>query len=150
MEDEKIEKLRERIQDIKVAMLTTVDEDGKLHSRPMATEQVASDGTLWFFTRADSPKIKELAHDERVNVSYSDPDDDTYVSIAGRARVVRDRERAAELWSPLYKAWFPQGLDDPELALVNVRIEQAQYWDRGSRKMVELLQGGSEKLDLTG
>src|SRR4051794_36880024 len=70
--DESMKKLGSLIKDIRVAMLTTVDEEGHLHSRPMATQETEFDGTLWFFTRADSPKVGEIDREQRVNVSYAD------------------------------------------------------------------------------
>jgi general stress protein 26 len=133
-----LEQLREKIDGIRIAMLTTVEEDGSLHSRPMATQETESDGDLWFFTAAGSPKTGEIRRDHRVNLSYADPDDQRYVSVSGTARVVRDPAKAKELWNPLLKAWFPKGLDDPELALLRVEVEKAEFWDAPSGKMVQL------------
>ena len=129
-------------------MLTTVHEDGSLHSRPMATQEPEFDGELWFFTGASSPKVGEVERDHRVNVSYAAPDDNTYVSISGTARLVRDKAKMKELWNPFVKAWFPKGLDDPELALLCVEVDKAEYWDAPSSKMVQL--DGLVKATLTG
>lgn len=134
-----LEQLREKIKGIRIAMLTTIDKDGSLRSRPMATQEAESDGELWFFTAAGSAKAGEVEHDQRVNVSYADPDDQRYVSVSGTARIVRDQAKARELWNPLLKAWFPKGLDDPELALLRVQVEKAEYWDSPSSKMVQLI-----------
>lgn len=133
-----VEKIRELIKGIRYAMLTTVDEDGSLRSRPMATQEAEFDGTLWFFTAAGSPKVQEVGRDQRVNLSYAAPDDNRYVSVSGTARLVRDREKMKELWNPILKAWFPDGLDDPELALLQVHVTKAEYWDAPSSKMVQL------------
>lgn len=133
-----LEQLREKIKGIRIAMLTTIDEDGSLHSRPMATQETESDGDLWFFTAAGSPKVGEIERDQRVNLSYADPDAQRYVSVSGTAQLVRDRAKAKELWNPLLKAWFPKGLDDPELALLHVQVEKAEFWDSPSGKMVQL------------
>ncbi len=135
---ERIEKLGELIDDIRFAMMTTVEPDGTLRSRPMATQQVEFDGDLWFFTQVSAPKVDEVARDDRVNLSSSAPDENRWVSVSGTAEVVRDRAKADELWQPLLKAWFPQGLDDPEVALLKVTVEQAEYWDISSSKMVQL------------
>src|SRR5690349_5444959 len=143
-----IEKIRDLIKGIRFAMLTTVDTDGSLRSRPMATQEAEFDGELWFFTGASSPKVDEVERDHRVNVSYAAPDDNTYVSVSGTARMVRDKAKAKELWNPALKAWFPEGLDDPDLALLRVRVEKAEYWDSPSSKMVQLY--GLAKAMLTG
>ena len=159
--DEKVKKLVEMIQGIRIAMLTTAMADGTLRSRPMATQQSEFDGDLWFFTGAGSPKAHEIEEDAHVNVSYADADSQRYVSVSGRARVVRDRQKAEELWNPAYKAWFPGGLDDPNLALLKVEVDGAEYWDSPSGAVVHLIgvakalatgeryqPGENEKLDL--
>jgi general stress protein 26 len=136
---EAISKLREMIQDINVAMLTTAMPDGTLRSRPMMTQQTEFDGDLWFFTGAGSPKIQEIEDDQHVNLSYAAPDDNRYVSVSGRATPVRNRRKAEELWKPMYKAWFPKGLDDSDLSLLKVSVEQAEYWDTSSNTLVHLV-----------
>jgi general stress protein 26 len=123
-------KLRELIKDIDFCMLTTIAEDGSLHSRPMsANGQIEPNADLWFFTYADSGKVTEVDRVEQVNVSFSDPHKQRYVSISGTAHLVRDRAKLQELWKPELKAWFPQELDEPEIALLKVTAETAEYWD---------------------
>lgn len=134
-----IKTLRDLIKGIKFAMLTTVDEDGTLRSRPMATQQSEYTGDLWFFTQAGAHKVHEVERQHQVNVSYADPDGQRYVSVSGTAELVRDRQKAAELWSPLYKAWFPQGLEDRELALLCVGVEKAEYWASPSSRVAQLV-----------
>jgi general stress protein 26 len=129
------DKLREMIHGIEFAMLTTCDEGHHLRSRPMATQKQDFDGSLWFFTRDDSPKTGEISADRRVNVAYADPAGHRYVSVSGTAHLVKDRSRLEELWSPAYRAWFPKGLDDPHLALIRVDAEQAEYWDSSASTM---------------
>jgi len=134
-----IKKLHDLIKDIRFAMLTTVEDDGTLRSRPMATQEFEFDGDLWFFTSADAAKVKEAQHDRHVNVSYSDPHNQKYVSVSGKAELVSDRAKIEDLWNPLFKAWFPDGLDDPNLALLKVNVDKAEYWDSPSSKVVRLL-----------
>ncbi|MDQ3686664.1 MAG: pyridoxamine 5'-phosphate oxidase family protein [Acidobacteriota bacterium] len=136
---ESIKKLGEMIKDIEFAMLTTAEPDGTLRSRPMATQKFEFGGDLWFFTRASSPKVDEIEQEHNVNVSYAAPDKQKYVSVSGRARLVRDKNKIKELWSPVLKAWFPKGLDDPDLALLKVAVEQAEYWDSPSSTVAQLV-----------
>ncbi len=124
-----IEKLAELMKGIKFAMLTTVEEDGSLHSRPMAAQQVEFDGDLWFFTRVDSPKIWESRQHRQVNVTFADPEKSKFLSASGSAALVRDREKIKELWTPVLKIFFPEGAEDPELALLKVSVDKAEYWD---------------------
>ncbi len=136
---ESIQKVNELIKGIHIAMLTTMDEDATLHSRPMGTQQVEFDGDLWFFTSASSGKASEVKRVSNVNVSYSAPDHNRYVSISGRGQLIHDKAKMKELWNPIYKAWFPDGLDDPDLTLLKVTVEQAEYWDSPSGKVVQLI-----------
>lgn len=146
---EALNKLHQLITDITFAMLTTVAPDGTLRSRPMATQQFNTEtGELWFFTAEDSPKAGEIADEHQVGVSYASIAKQDYVSISGRARILRDQARIAELWTPMAKLWFPKGIEDPRLALLRVEIEAAEYWDSPSGMMVELY--GLAKLAFTG
>lgn len=137
--EEHIKKLNELIKDVRIAMLTTAERDGTLRSRPMGTQQVEFDGDLWFFTYADAAKVNEVQQDHHVNVSYAAPDDQRYVSVSGTANLVRDQQKMKELWNPIYKAWFPKGLDDPNIALLKVNVEQAEYWDSPSGFVVQTI-----------
>jgi general stress protein 26 len=143
-----IEKLASLIKDIHFAMLTTVCRDGSLRSRPMATQHDDFDGVLWFFTDVKSAKVHEIEDDQHVNVSYADPGSNTYVSVSGRATLVRDKVILKELWNPMYKAYFPKGLQDPNVALLRVAVERAEYWDSPSSTLVQL--GGFVKAVVTG
>jgi general stress protein 26 len=130
---QQIQKLRDLIKDIEIGMLTTVDQDGSLRSRPMSTNgEVDSDGTLWFFVYASSHKIDEVDRHQQVNVSFAAPNKQRYVSVSGWAELVQDRNKVQELWKPELKAWFPQGLDEPDIALLKVNAEKAEYWDAPS------------------
>ncbi len=150
MEDtrqESIEKLKELIEDIDFAMLTTIN-GGQLRSRPMSTQKFELDGDIWFFTSDQTHKVDEIEKDNRVNVAYSEPKDNVYISVSGRARLVKDKEKIEELWNPILKAWFPKGLDDPTLALLQISVEEAEYWDSPNSKIVQLV--GFVKALITG
>jgi general stress protein 26 len=116
-----------------------VQSDGKLHSRPMATSEAEFDGDLWFFTNTNSAKISEIARHQQVGVSYANPEKNRFVAVTGSAFIVHDRAQMKELWNDLYKAWFPDGLEDPTLCLIKVVVEQAEYWDYPSSKVVQLV-----------
>jgi general stress protein 26 len=144
--DNSVEKLRDLIKGIKIAMLTTQEDDGTLRSRPMFTQETEFDGDLWFFTAESSPKVDEIQQQRQVNVSYVGKD--TYLSVSGKAQLVRDRQKINEMWNPMYKAWFPNGKDDPDLALLKVHVEQAEYWQSPSGTVVKL--AGFAKALVTG
>ena len=144
---EAIEKLKGFLEGIDFTMLTTIS-NGKLHSRPMSTQEMDENGDLWFFTQDDSRKIEEIQADNRINAAYSNPGGNTFVSVFGTAEVVKDRAKIEELWSPIYKAWFPEGLDDPHICLLRVSVEDAEYWDAPNSKIVQLV--GFAKALITG
>lgn len=128
MED--LSPLRKLIDRMKVGMMVTIDPSGLPRSRPLQTLELDDQGRLYFFVGLDSPKIDEMQHEhDRVGISYADSKKQDYVSISGRGRLSRDRARMEELWSPWVKVWFPDGLDDPNLALLVVELERAEYWD---------------------
>jgi general stress protein 26 len=124
--------LNDKIKGVKFAMLTTIDQDGTLRSRPMAAQQHDSDGTLWFFTWADSEKVHEIQRDQQVNLTYAKPGDNSWVSVTGTAQLVRDPALMQTLWRPHLSAWFPKGLRDPNLALLKVTVAKAEFWDSPS------------------
>ena len=134
---EAIEKLNDLIEEIEFAMLTTID-GGVLRSRPMQTQDFEFDGDLWFFTSAKTHKIEEIEKDNRVNVSYAAPESNTYVSVSGTAEVVKDQAKIDEYWSDILKAWFPEGKNTPDLVLLKVNVEQAEYWDSSSSAVVQV------------
>lgn len=127
--DDAFGKIAEMIDGVKFAMLTTMEEDGTLRSRPMSTMKMDEDGNLWFFTSQSSPKVAETQQHRQVNLCYARPDKQDYLSVSGNAELVHDRELMRSLWTPWIKPWFPNGVDDPDLVLLKVRITEAEYWD---------------------
>jgi len=127
------------IKDIKFAMFTT-RHASHLHSRPMTTQNQAQDrgDTLWFFMSRKSDPVEDLEREPGVNVSYADPGADAYVSVAGDASVVDDPATRERLFTPAAKAWFPGGPNDPDLALVRVRIAHGNYWNVKENKVTQL------------
>jgi general stress protein 26 len=146
--DEKIAQLAKMIKGIRIAMLTTLDPDGVLRSRPMATQEQEYDGDLWFVTRNESGKVRSIANDQHVNLGYSDNDGHRYVSISGHAQLTDNREKIHELWTPMLKAWFPDGPDDPSIMLIKVEVDSCEYWDSPGGAFVQL--AGMAKAYVTG
>lgn len=127
-----LSQLFEKIKEVRMAMLTTTDEHGSLHSRPMATINPGKEEALYFLTDANSAKVYEVKKDSQVNLSYSDPSGNVYASVSGRANAYRDTAKVAELWSEPMRAWFPKGKEDPSITILKVTIDKAEYWDSPS------------------
>ncbi|MEO5509997.1 MAG: pyridoxamine 5'-phosphate oxidase family protein [Longimicrobiales bacterium] len=130
----KMAEMYELVQDIQIAMLTTRPADGRLVSRPMATQKPQPDADLWFVTNRAAHKVEEIAADPQVNVAYYNSKTREWVSLSGVARVSQDRARIRQLYQPDWKMWFGDeggemdgGPDDPRLALLLVNAESAVY-----------------------
>ncbi len=138
--EEAVQKIADLIGQVPVAMLTTTSSRGWLRSRPMIAQRTPFDGAIWFLTSRTAAKAGEVRDRRQVNVSYASPQLDCYVSICGIATLVDDAERARELWNESYEPWFPKGLGDPDLVLIRVQAEEAEYWDPATRRMVRVSQ----------
>ena len=128
------------VKDIKFAMFTTRHGNGHLHSRPMTTQNksIDADESLWFFMSRKSDPVDDLKTEPSVNLAYADPSSDTYVSVSGTAATVDDMGKKKELWSKMAEAWFQGGPTDPDLALVQVKIVHAGFWDVKESKIVQI------------
>jgi general stress protein 26 len=136
------QRLAELIRDMRFTMMSTIDGDGAIYSRPMVNlsiDEQQFDGKLWFFTKRDSPKVQSIKNDQHVNLAYADPSRQRFVSLAGQARLVEDREKMQQLWSPELKEWFPDGLEEPGLSLICVEAQSAEVWDDGPSESIEML-----------
>jgi len=136
--DNSINNLRSKIKSIRFAMLTTVNDDQSLSSRPMTQQQLDDNGVLWFFISDESQLARDISSHPKISVTFAEPADSIYVSISGDAQVLKYREKAEELWSPAIAAWFPNGIDDPHLSLIKFTVHSAEYWDSHSNKMLQL------------
>src|SRR5688572_17251318 len=116
---ENISKLAELVKGIDIAMFTTLDSaNNRLYSRPMSTQELEFDGQLWFFAWANSTLARHIKQHPQVNVGYAETSKHKYVSVSGAATIVRDRAKMEKFWNPIYKVWFPNGIDDPNVCLV--------------------------------
>lgn len=133
---EAIDKLISLAEEVKVCMFATVHDDYAVQSRPMQTIKVDEEGNVWFFTNEYSEKADDISKNNTVYLMYSHPGKNTYLHVKGEAAIVNDRKKMEELYSPMIKGWFPDGLEDPALALLKVETSQASYWDGSSNKLV--------------
>jgi general stress protein 26 len=136
--EDNIANLAAVIADLRVAMLTTVEADGSLRSRPMVIQETPFDGSLWFLTDVETAKVYEIARERHVNLSFANPDSQKFVSVSGTATIVQDSAKVKQLWTPMHQAWFPRGVDDPKIALLRVAVTKAEYWDSQSNEVVQL------------
>jgi general stress protein 26 len=129
-----LSKLFEVIDELETAMLTTRRSDGHLVSRAMANQKYAPGADLWFVTTEGTPKLDELTSDPHINLAYYKDRTREWVSVAGLAKVSRDREIIRQLYATDWKAWFPNEGDprhgtpeDPRMVLIGVDVHSAVY-----------------------
>lgn len=134
--DEGQKKIAELTKGMHICMMTTLCKDGSLSSRPMAVQDEPFNGTMWFLTRSQSEKVEDIAQDQNITLTFAEPSESKYISLKGRADVSQDRAKIKELWNPMYRAWFPDGEDDPEIAVLRVDISEGDYWEASSNKFV--------------
>ncbi|MBE7159365.1 MAG: pyridoxamine 5'-phosphate oxidase family protein, partial [Rhodospirillales bacterium] len=124
------------VKNIHICMMNTAAKDGSIDSRPMALQNTPFDGTLWFLTRRTSEKVEEVRNDQHVTLTFAEPSDQKYITLRGKATVSQDRARVHELWNAMYKAWFPNGPDDPDISVLGVDVTDGDYWEASSSKLV--------------
>jgi general stress protein 26 len=136
------------IKDTRFCMLAHRHADGSLHSHPLTTQnkELGDDGCLYFFVSRKSEVGQRLRDDGNVNLAYANVDEDTWVSVTGRASILEDMAKKKELFNVMAKAWFPGGVDDPDMELVEVRISEAEYWNVKENKLLQLLKMGKAAL----
>lgn len=142
---EAMRQVTQMIRGIKFAMFTTVGEGGALSSRPMTTQEQEFDGDLWFIGNRDAEVCQDIAAHAQVNVAYAQPEEGEYVSLSGQAELVEDRAKLEKLWSDDYDRYFDGGIDDPQVQLIRVDAERAEYWGAESRTLYRRGERGGER-----
>ncbi|HEX5660792.1 MAG TPA: pyridoxamine 5'-phosphate oxidase family protein [Polyangiales bacterium] len=119
---------RELLKKFDTAMLVThTSPSGPTHARPMAVAETDADGSIWFISRADAPKIDEISQDRDILAVFAEPRQ--YLSVSGRAELSKDRARIKKVWKESFKTWFDKGADDPNIVLIRLNPSEAEYWD---------------------
>jgi general stress protein 26 len=128
-----IDKIREMIKDVKYAMMTTITSEGHLHSCPMTTSETSLGAKeIWFIGDKTSEAVANIKNSKQVNLSYVSQQDKDYVSINGVAELVEDKDKLDELWSPVYNAFYEHGKEDPDVQLIKIVPNGAEYWISGN------------------
>jgi general stress protein 26 len=137
--DDALKKFKKLVEEIRICMFITNTQAEHEHTRPMATIDVEDNGTLWFYTDIRSIKVEEVATERTVHLTFAHPGKESYLDVHGTSTVITDRALIKEKWSPVVKAYFPKGTDDPNLALLKVTPQETYYWDTEAGKMVQFL-----------
>jgi general stress protein 26 len=137
--EDAINRLKEMAKEIRVCLFSTNHTDHGARTRPMQTQNVDDEGNIWFFSGKSSDKNIELTQNSLAELYFSDPSNNRYLIVTGKAEIISDRAEIEKQWNPIVKAWFEQGKDDPDLSLIKVRPKKAHYWDNKSGKMIQFL-----------
>jgi general stress protein 26 len=132
------QKIKDMAEAADICFFTTSLTELPISTRPMSTQKVEDDGSLWFFSEKGSDKNEHIEKDNRVQLFYSNKGSSEYLSLYGSASILQDAAKAKEMWSPWVKTWF-DGPDDPKLTLIKIVPEQGYYWDTKDGKIVSML-----------
>lgn len=136
---EAISKMKELINNINICMFCTNIPDIPFNTRPMSTQEVDEEGCIWFLSSASSNKNFEIREDEDVQLIYAGNSNAHFLTVYGKASLSYDRKKAAEIWNVAAKAWFKEGVDDPDLSVIRVKPEYAYYWTTKQGKIVSMI-----------
>jgi general stress protein 26 len=130
--------LMEKAQAIKFCMLTTLADGNHLRSRPFTTQQTLPDGTAWFYAARESDTVNEINENPEIALIYADTSAGRYLSMTADAHISTDRDLIRRLWSPMNKAFFSEGVDDPSICVIEVKILEAELWEPNGTKVGQL------------
>ena len=134
-----IDKIKELIEATAICLFATKLTQVPISARPMSTSQVDDQGHIWFFSKNDSDKNLHIEEDDQVQLFYSNNSSSEYLSLYGHAEILHDRSKIEELWSPIVKAWFTEGKDDPSITLLKITPKEGYYWDTKNGKVISLI-----------
>jgi len=115
---------------------TSVHTPGSMSARPMAVQKVDNAGNLWFLSPEDSHKNVEVDRDSSVHLYFQGSAHSDFLHLHGMATISRDKAKIRELWEPILKTWFTEGIDDPRITVIQVVPTEGYYWDNKHGNMV--------------
>ena len=135
--EEGVTKLKKLVDEVKYCFFSTDLKNVAQPSSTVMTAQTVDDnGNIWFFSGVDSDRNQDIKMDEKVQLYFSCPEKNTYLSVSGDASIIIDKNKFAELWNPILKIWFKDGIEDKNISLLKVATNTAAYWDIEGGKMV--------------
>jgi general stress protein 26 len=126
------------IERIEVGMLTTQFAGG-VRARPVQARLDGS-GYIHVLTDVHSAKKGEIGVSPNVGLVVIDGKQKAYLSITGRASIIRDAVTIKALWRTTDTAWWPAGPADPNVRLLRVEPLKAELWDGPASTALELFE----------
>ena len=133
-----LKSIAQSMRKIDICMMVTQIGRNELNSRPMSNNKdVTYNGSSYFFTFEKTRKIKELKKNPAVILNYEGAKD-MFISITGRARLIRSKKSFEEHWVPDLEQWFRKGIDTPGLVLIHIKGKKLRYWQREKEGEIRL------------
>ncbi|PTR00094.1 general stress protein 26 [Mucilaginibacter yixingensis] len=137
---EAVEKIKELAGKTQTCFFNTDLRSGRAAAtRPMSVQQIDDEGNLWFLSAVDSHKNAEIQQYNRVQLLFMGSAHSDFLTLGGRASISTDKVKIKELWEPIVKTWFTEGVDDPRITVIKVTPDEGYYWDTKHGKMVAFL-----------
>lgn len=134
-----VAKVRELVKQASSCFFCTAITAGKpVPTRPMTVQEVDDHGRLWFLSASDSHQNREIAADPAVQLLFQGSSHSDFLTLYGRATISVDKARIRELWKPILKTWFTEGIDDPRITILTVSPTDGYYWDTKHNRAIVL------------
>lgn len=134
---EGILKLKKMVDEVKFCFfITDLENEKGSSSTIMTAQQVDDEGNIWFFSGSNSDRNKDIEENKNVQMYFSSPEKNSYLSVNAKANIVMDKSKIKELWNPLLTIWFKDGIEDKNISLIKVTTKTANYWDSDGGKMI--------------
>jgi len=128
--EEATQKIKELVKKANVCFFCSAIKTGQdFNTRPMSVQKLDDEGNLWFLSAKDSHKNKELKSDDHVQLLFQGSSYSDFLNLYGKATISTDKEKIKELWEPILKTWFTDGIDDQRITVIKVEPEKGYYWD---------------------
>jgi general stress protein 26 len=129
------------LRQIDICMMVTVSKRGQCNSRPMSNNRdVKYNGDIYFFTYEKTQKVRDIEANSQVCLNF-EGSKDLYVSITGKAKLIRNKASFAEHWDESLNQWFNEGIDTSGMVLIHVKSSRLNYWQREKQGVISLSKG---------
>ena len=150
---EALKKMKDLIENIKIAFLLTNLNKHPINAVPMTTKKVDDNGNILFLSRLNSEHNINIANSPEVQLLYGHPSDLDFISIYGHASIIYDKKIIKELYTSEDDAWINDE-NDPNLTVLKIIPQEAYFWDSKENTFNKLFKRGmaavkGEKPDTT-
>ena len=129
-DEEAVQKIQELVKKSSICFLSTRIKTGSpFCTRPMSIQKVDEQGNLWFISAKDSHCNQEIQEDAAVQITLQGATHSDFLTLYGIANISDDKEKIKELWEPIMKTWFTEGVTDSRISVIKITPSEGYYWD---------------------